>query len=97
MPNHIQIKPKAHKYVAVPCDPEYVGPTPWHGWYISITKHTLGPELLGLTMGWERTLGLELAGAHPEAAESTRTSRCSKESTIEFSSNTIKAGKPKPV
>jgi hypothetical protein len=36
--------------------------------YISDTKHTLGPELLGIALGWERTLGLELDGAHPEAA-----------------------------
>jgi hypothetical protein len=39
-------------------------------WYISNTKHTLGPELLGLTLGWGAggTLGLDLDGAHPEAA-----------------------------
>jgi hypothetical protein len=68
MPTRIQIRPQAHKYAAVPCDPEYLDPTPWPGSYISNTKHTLGPELLGFAMGWERTLGLELDGAHPEAA-----------------------------
>jgi hypothetical protein len=61
------------------------------GWYISITKHTLCPELLGLILGQERTLGLELAGAHPKAAGSPCSIRRSKDTAIQFSSNTIKA------
>jgi hypothetical protein len=87
MQNHIQIKPNAHKFASVPCDPEYVGSTPQPGWYISNTKNTLGPELLGITMGWERTLGLKLARAHPEAAGSLCSGRRSKESAIQFSSS----------
>jgi hypothetical protein len=68
MTNHIQLEHKAHKYTTVPCDPEYLDPTPRPGWSVSNTKHTLGPELLGLILGWERAPGLELAGAHPKAA-----------------------------
>jgi hypothetical protein len=41
------------------------------GWELALgCDLTLGPELLGLTLGWGRTLGLELAGAHSEVAGS---------------------------
>jgi hypothetical protein len=53
------------------------------GWYL-----TLGPELLGITLGWEHTLVLELTGAYPEAARSTCKIRRSKDPTIQYSSTT---------